>query len=156
MLCFFMLCYATGWIAPLAAPRLWTVLLGVRIGTFAMTLTLLGLRARTPVTAAALSTVVQGWGYLIAGVGPQLAGVLRGLTGGYDGMFVLMLAGVAGLWALGWLVTRPRYVDDEIAGWLPAAPPARSGAPEGAHTEVVDGDSPISSRADRDGASPPG
>jgi CP family cyanate transporter-like MFS transporter len=40
---------------------------------------------RTPETTAALSTVVQGWGYLLAGVGPLLVGVLRGATGGYTG-----------------------------------------------------------------------
>jgi CP family cyanate transporter-like MFS transporter len=92
-----------------------------------MVLTLFGLRARTPETTAALSTVAQGWGYLVAGAGPLLVGVLRGATGGYDGMFVLVLAGVAGLWALGWLVTRPRFVDDEVdrsvPGWSTAGRP---------------------------------
>ena len=29
-------------------------------------------------------------------------------------MFVLVLAGVAGLTVTGWLVTRQRYVDDEV------------------------------------------
>ncbi|MGY2085532.1 MFS transporter [Blastococcus sp. SYSU DS0539] len=157
LLCFFMTCYAVGWIglwtAPLAAPWLWMVLLGIGLGTFAMVLTLLGMRARTPVTTAALSTVVQGWGYLIAGVGPLIVGVLRGATGGYDGMFVLMLAGVAGLWALGWLVTRDRYVDDEIGRWLPApgAPARTTGA-----IEVAGVEPPVSSPARRDDASPRG
>jgi CP family cyanate transporter-like MFS transporter len=81
-----------------------------------MVLTLMGLRARTPETTAALSTVAQGWGYLLAGGGPLLVGILRGATGGYTGMFALVLAGVAGLTVTGWLVTRERYVDDEIPG----------------------------------------
>ena len=51
-------------------------LLGVAMGTFAMVLTLIGLRSRTPETTAALSTATQGWGYLIAGAGPLLVGVL--------------------------------------------------------------------------------
>jgi CP family cyanate transporter-like MFS transporter len=131
LLSFFMCCYVAGWIglwaAPLAAPWLWMVLLGLGLGTFSMVLTLFGLRARTPETTAALSTVAQGWGYLVAGAGPLLVGVLRGATGGYDGMFVLVLAGVAGLWALGWLVTRPRFVDDEVdrsvPGWSTAGRP---------------------------------
>jgi CP family cyanate transporter-like MFS transporter len=121
LLLFFMFCYAAGWIglwvAPLSAPWLWMTLLAVGLGTFAMVLTLMGLRARTPETTAALSTVVQGWGYVLSGAGPLLVGVLRGATGGYTGMFVLMLAGVAGLTATGWLVTRQRYVDDEVPGW---------------------------------------
>ena len=121
LLLFFMACYSAGWIglwvAPLSAPWLWMTLLAVGLGTFAMALTLMGLRARTPETTAALSTVVQGWGYVLAGAGPLLVGVLRGATGGYTGMFVLALAGVAGLTVTGWLVTRQRYVDDEVPGW---------------------------------------
>jgi CP family cyanate transporter-like MFS transporter len=121
LLLFFMACYVVGWIglwvAPLSAPWLWMILLAMGLGTFAMVLTLMGLRARTPETTAALSTVVQGWGYVLSGAGPLLVGVLRGATGGYTGMFVLVLAGVAGLTATGWLVTRQRYVDDEVPGW---------------------------------------
>jgi cyanate transporter len=126
----FMASYAAGWLglwtAPLAAPLLWVVLLGLGLGTFPMVLTLIPLRARTAETTGALSTVIQGWGYLLAGLGPLLVGVLRGATGGYTGMFVLVLAGVAALVVLGWVVTRPRYVDDEVhrsvPGWSGTAP----------------------------------
>ncbi|MDP9458843.1 MAG: hypothetical protein M3Q22_00880 [Actinomycetota bacterium] len=124
LLLFFMARYVAGWIghwvAPLSAPWLWMILLAIGLGTFAMALTLMGLRARTPETTAAMSTVVQGWGYVLAGAGPLLVGVLRGATGGYTGMFVLVLAGVVGLAATGWLVTRPRFVDDEVPGWSSA------------------------------------
>jgi CP family cyanate transporter-like MFS transporter len=136
LLSFFMCCYIAGWtglwVAPLAAPWLWMVLLGLGLGTFAMVLTLIPLRARSAETTAALSTVSQGWGYLIAGVGPLLVGVLRGATGGYDGMFVLALAGVVALWALGRLVTRQRYVDDEVDRSVPGWSSA------GRRTEVVE------------------
>ncbi|WP_346620428.1 MFS transporter [Blastococcus montanus] len=159
LLCVLMVCYAVGWLglwtAPLAAPWLWMILLGLGLGTFSMVLSLLGLRARTPVTTAALSTVTQGWGYLIAGVGPLLVGVLRGVTGGYDGMFVLMLAGVAGLWALGWLVTRDRHVDDELPPWLPGPRQGDADADAG-DIEVAGVEPPVSPRAERDGASPRG
>ncbi|SDE40337.1 MFS transporter, CP family, cyanate transporter [Blastococcus fimeti] len=160
LLSFFMCCYVAGWIglwtAPLAAPWLWMVLLGLGLGTFSMVLTLFGLRARTPETTAALSTVAQGWGYLIAGAGPLLVGVLRGATGGYDGMFVLVLAGVAGLWALGWLVTRPRFVDDEVnrsvPGWSSAgAAPASTEVLESAGAEA-----PVSARITPGDGSPRG
>ena len=93
------------------------ILLAIGLGTFSMALTLLALRARTPATTAAMSTVVQSWGYVLAGAGPLLVGVLRGATGSYTGMFVLVLAGVVGLAAAGWLITRPRFVDDEVPGW---------------------------------------
>ncbi|WP_240619432.1 MFS transporter [Blastococcus sp. TF02-8] len=156
LLCFFMSCYVIGWVglwtAPLAAPWLWMTMLGLGLGTFAMVLALLGLRARTPVTTAALSTVTQGWGYLIAGAGPLLVGVLRGATGGYDGMFVMLLAGVAALWVLGRVVTRDRFVDDEIAGLLPVG----ATGPREDQIEVAGAEAPVSSPVSRDGGSPRG
>ena len=83
----FMACYAVGWVglwvAPRTAPWLWMAVLSVAMASFPMILTLLGLRARTPETTAALSTYVQGWGYVISAVGPLLVGVLLGATGSY-------------------------------------------------------------------------
>jgi CP family cyanate transporter-like MFS transporter len=120
LLALFVIAYVAGWLglwrAPLTVPWLWMVLLAVGMGSFPMVLALLGMRARTPETTASLSTVAQGWGYLLAASGPLLVGVLHGITGGYDAMFVLVLAGVAGLGVSGWLVTRDRYVDDELPG----------------------------------------
>jgi CP family cyanate transporter-like MFS transporter len=92
-----------------------------------MVLTLLGVRARTAETTAALSTFSQGWGYLLSVPGPLLVGVLRGATGGYTGMFVVVLVGVAGLGVTGWLATRDRTVDDELPG-AAAAPVTPAGA----------------------------
>jgi MFS transporter, CP family, cyanate transporter len=126
LLVFFLACYAIGWlglwVSPLTVPWLWMGLLGVAMGTFAMVLTLIGLRTRTAETTAALSTATQGWGYLIAGAGPLLVGVLRGITGSYTGMFVLVMAGVVLMTITGWLVTRQRFVDDEVPGSTPAGP----------------------------------
>ncbi|RFU23152.1 MFS transporter [Geodermatophilus marinus] len=120
----FMACYVAGWsglmLAPRTVPWLWMGLLALGMGTFAMVLTLIGLRARTPETTAALSTVVQGWGYVLSGAGPLLVGVLRGSSGGYTGMFVIALAGVAVLSVTGWVVTRERFVEDELPGAAPA------------------------------------
>ena len=103
-------------------------------GYTAMVLSLIGLRARTPETVNALSTVVQGWGYSIAAVGPLLVGLLRGLTGGYTGMFVLVYAGVAGLFVTGWLVCADRQVDDEVPG-LRVGPPTGEPGVEAAGVE---------------------
>jgi MFS transporter, CP family, cyanate transporter len=133
----FGICYVAGWVgllvAPVTVPWLWMTLLALGLGTFAMVLTLIGMRARTPETTSALATVTQGWGYLLSGAGPLLVGVLRGTTGGYTGMFVVVLAGVAGLMVTGWFVTRPRFVDDEVPGW--SGPEDRTGVIEVAGTE---------------------
>jgi CP family cyanate transporter-like MFS transporter len=120
----FMACYAIGWsglwLTPRTAPWLWMGILAVAMASFPMVLTLIGLRARTPETTAALSTFVQSWGYVVAGGGPLLVGVLRGATGSYTPMFVLVLAGVAVLVWTGWLITRQRYTDDEVNRFVPA------------------------------------
>jgi CP family cyanate transporter-like MFS transporter len=128
MLVGFVCCYLAGWtgllLAPLAVTWLWVSLLGVGMGTFSMVLTLIGLRGRTPESVAALSTASQGWGYALAGAGPLLVGLLRGVTGGYGGMFVIAYASTAGLLVTGWMVCRERYVDDEVPGLFGDRSPA--------------------------------
>jgi CP family cyanate transporter-like MFS transporter len=135
-------CYLAGWTGlatvPLTATWLWATLLGLGLGTFAMVLTLMGLRARTPESTAALSTVVQGGGYLLAAVGPLLVGVLRGATGGYTGMFVLVYVGVVLLLITGWTVCRERYVDDEL--------PTPGGADSEPDIEVAGTEPPVTVR----------
>jgi CP family cyanate transporter-like MFS transporter len=143
----FIVCYVGGWVglwvAPTTVPWLWMVLLAVGLGSFPMVLALIGMRARTPETTAGLSTVTQGWGYSLAAAGPLLVGVLHGATGGYDAMFVLVLAGVAGLAVSGWLITRDRFVDDELH--LPA--PVR-GEDEDL-VEVAGADAPVTVHVSR-------
>jgi CP family cyanate transporter-like MFS transporter len=131
MLVAFMACYLAGWtgllLAPLTLTWLWVCLLGLGMGSFAMGLALFGLRGRTPESVSALSTVAQGWGYAMAAVGPLLVGLLRGVTGGYTGMFVLVYVGVGVLFASGWAICRERYVDDEVPGLLTGPPDATGG-----------------------------
>jgi CP family cyanate transporter-like MFS transporter len=119
----FLSCYAVGWVglwvAPRTVPWLWMIVLSVAMASFPMILTLIGLRARTPETTAALSTYVQSWGYVISAVGPLLVGVLLGATGSYAGMFVIVLVGVAVLAVTGWFMTRERYADDEVNRFVP-------------------------------------
>ncbi|MGY5883973.1 CynX/NimT family MFS transporter [Modestobacter lacusdianchii] len=141
MLLAFIACYLAGWtgllVAPLTLTWLWVCLLGLGMGTFAMILALFGLRGRTPESVGALSTVAQGWGYALAGVGPLLVGLLRGLTGGYTGMFVLVYAGVGLLLVTGWAICRERYVDDEVPGAVvPADRPIPDRAVPGRDDEV--------------------
>jgi CP family cyanate transporter-like MFS transporter len=148
MLVGFMACYLAGWtgllLAPLTLSWLWVTLLGMGMGTFAMALTLFGLRGRTPESVAALSTVAQGVGYAFAGIGPLLVGLLRGLTGGYTGMFVLVYAGVALLFVTGWVVCRERYVDDEVPGLS-----GRPGPRPAAEVEVAGTEPPVTVRPPR-------
>ena len=150
----FLTCYAVGWVglwvAPRTAPWLWMIVLSVAMACFPMILTLIGLRARTPETTAALSTFVQSWGYLISAVGPVLVGVLLGATGSYVPMFVLVLAGVVLLGITGWYMTRERYADDEVNRFVP-------GWSSTAHCEdvleVAGAEAPVSAHVRTDTAS---
>jgi CP family cyanate transporter-like MFS transporter len=153
----FMACYAVGWtglwVAPRTVPWLWMIALSAAMASFPMLLTLIGLRARTPETTAALSTYVQGWGYLISAVGPLLVGVLLGATGSYVGMFVLVIAGVLVLAVTGWFMTRERYADDEVNRFVP-------GWSSTGHCddvlEVAGAEAPVSAHVTTDDGSPRG
>jgi len=57
------------------------ILIGITLsGGFALALTLLGLRAKTPDQASELSGMAQSMGYLLAAIGPLAIGVLFDLT----------------------------------------------------------------------------
>jgi CP family cyanate transporter-like MFS transporter len=144
--------WAGMWASPLSAPLLWMLLLAIGLGAFPFTLALIGLRARSPETTAALSTVTQSAGYLLAGLGPLLVGILRGLTGGYTGMFVVVAVGVAVLAWTGRLVTRQRYVDDEVDRSAPAPPGADGPADV---VECAGAEAPVAVRVREPGAGSP-
>lgn len=98
--------------APLAAPALWVMLIGLGTGTFPLSLTLINLRTRSPAGSAALSGFMQGVGYALSCTGPLLFGVLHDATGAWHWPFA-MLYGVVGLLLLGgWLACQPRVLED--------------------------------------------
>ena len=70
-------------VAPSGGAWVWMVLAGIGSGTFPLLLGLVGQRARTADTTAALSAFMQSLGYIIAGTGPLLFGVLHSATGGW-------------------------------------------------------------------------
>ena len=69
----------------------WMTLLGCASGpSLILALSFMGLRARTQESAAALSLMAQGIGYLIAALGPVVFGLVHDYTGGWK----IGLAGV--------------------------------------------------------------
>lgn len=97
-------------IAPAAAPLLWTVLLGLGMSVFSLALAVIALRARTAEDTARLSGMVQGLGYLLAGVGPFAFGLLHELSGGWMVPWVMLMVVYVIQIILGALAGRPRYV----------------------------------------------
>ena len=101
------------WLAPASLAWIFALLVGVGMGSFPLALTMLALRTRTPEATAALSAFGQSTGYLIAGAGPLLIGVLYESTGDWTLPFLLLLAVIAVQLVAGWYAGRSRYLEDE-------------------------------------------
>jgi MFS transporter, CP family, cyanate transporter len=112
-------CYLVAYLglalAPVGGAWLWMVLTGIGTGMFPMALMMIGLRARSAETTAALSAFVQAIGYVVAGTGPLLFGVLYGATGSWTLPLGLLFVALALASCAGWLACRPTFVDDELA-----------------------------------------
>lgn len=90
-------CAALGWVgillAPMSAPYLWTVLLGLgQNALFPLALTLIVLRGGTVTSTAGLSTLVQTVGYLLAAFVPLGIGALHDGTGSWTVPVIVLLA----------------------------------------------------------------
>lgn len=97
-------------IAPAAAPVVWTALLGLGMSVFSLALAVIALRSRTAADTARLSGMVQGLGYLLAGLGPFLFGLLHEVSGGWTAPWILLLVVYLVQIVLGALAGRDRYV----------------------------------------------
>ncbi|QZA06487.1 MFS transporter [Mycolicibacter heraklionensis] len=97
-------------IAPAAAPLLWSVLVGLGMSVFSLALTVIALRARDAQDTASLSGMAQGFGYLLAGAGPFLFGLLHHVSGGWTVPWLMMLAVYLVQTVAGALAGRNRYV----------------------------------------------
>lgn len=100
-------------VAPMASPYLWVVILGLGQGaSFPLGLTLMVLRTRTPAVTQQLSSMSQGFGYLIAAVGPLLTGLLHSLTGHWTVPLAVLIALLAPQAIAGLAVARPGFAGD--------------------------------------------
>ncbi len=116
-------CYLVAYVgfalAPVGGAWAWMTLSGIGSGMFPLALTMIGLRTRTAETTAALSAFVQTIGYIVAGSGPLLFGVLYGATNSWNLPLGLLFIALAVAFASGWLASRPSFVDDELAEFAP-------------------------------------
>ena len=101
--------------APTAAPVLWVLCAGLGPLIFPVCLTLINLRTRTPQGSVALSGFVQAVGYAFGALGPLLVGVLHDATGGWLAPLLLLLATALSCIVLGLRVSRPVFLEDELA-----------------------------------------
>jgi CP family cyanate transporter-like MFS transporter len=98
-------------VAPTLAPVLWAVLLGLGQGG-ALTVALMMIVVRSPDTASAarLSGMAQGVGYVLAAAGPPLVGALHDGLGGWT-LALIMVTGLCGVeLVVGLLAGRDRVI----------------------------------------------
>jgi CP family cyanate transporter-like MFS transporter len=112
-------CYVVGFAGLIAMPHdgaaAWATLIGLGTGMFPLALVLIALRTETADGTAALSSFTQSVGYLIAGVGPFMVGLLYDATGSWTPPLAILTVLVAPQ-ALVWLaLSRPRTVERELA-----------------------------------------
>ena len=109
------LAYAGFGFDPRGGAWVWMVLAGIGSGSFPLALALLGLRSRSADVTTSLSAMAQAFGYLIAGVGPLLFGVLHGATHGWAASLTLLWIALGLTLIFGWISCAPTFVDDELA-----------------------------------------
>jgi MFS transporter, CP family, cyanate transporter len=98
-------------LAPSSTALVWVVIMGLGQGAaLSLALLMIVLRAGDDHTAARLSSMAQGFGYLLAATGPLLTGLLHAATGGWSVPLLCLLALCAvELWA-GLAAARARVV----------------------------------------------
>jgi CP family cyanate transporter-like MFS transporter len=102
-------------VAPASVPWLWAVLMGFSGFAFPTVIALIPARTRDPAVTAQLSGFVQPIGYLCAGLGPILIGIIHEATGDWTLVLILLAAtAIPFTWA-GMRVAQPVFVDDELA-----------------------------------------
>jgi MFS transporter, CP family, cyanate transporter len=103
--------------APLDGAWAWVLLLGLSQGA-SLSLAIFFTVARSPdaVTAASLSALAQGGGYLLATTGPLAVGLLHEATHGWNVPIALLLVLCAAELTAGWLAARDRLLPTGRAG----------------------------------------
>jgi CP family cyanate transporter-like MFS transporter len=80
-------------VAPMSAPYLWAVLLGLgQNSTFPLALMLIVLRGGSVATTEGLSTMAQSVGYMLAAIFPLAVGAMHGAAGSWTPPLILLLA----------------------------------------------------------------
>jgi MFS transporter, CP family, cyanate transporter len=98
-------------LAPMSAPYLWTVLLGLgQNAAFPLALMLIVMRGGSVATTEGLSTLAQSVGYALAALAPLAVGALHGLANSWTPALILLLALLVPQLAIGLVAGRDRQL----------------------------------------------
>ena len=87
------------------------ILIGMgQASTFPLSLSLIGSRASTKTQTTLLSALSQGWGYLVAGVGTLLVGILADASGSFVLPFIMLAVLSFIQVVIGYLSGRPGHI----------------------------------------------
>lgn len=87
------------------------ILIGMgQASTFPLSLSLIGSRASTQTQTTLLSALSQGWGYLVAGVGTLLVGILADASGSFVLPFIMLAVLSFIQVVIGYLSGRPGHI----------------------------------------------
>jgi MFS transporter, CP family, cyanate transporter len=106
-------------LAPMSAPYLWTVLLGLgQNAAFPLALMLIVLRGGSIATTEGLSTMAQSVGYALAAFAPLAVGAIHGMARSWTPALILLLALVAPQLLIGLAAGRDRQLSAPTPGRL--------------------------------------
>jgi CP family cyanate transporter-like MFS transporter len=104
-------------VAPMAAPYLWVVLLGLgQNATFPLALMMIVTRGGSVATTEGLSTLSQSVGYVLAALAPLAVGALHGATHSWTPTLILLLALIVPQMVVGLGAGRDRQLAPARAG----------------------------------------
>ncbi len=108
--------FVAGYVGLLFFPEtvtvLWVALIGLGPLLFPLALVMINLRTRTHDGAIALSSFVQGVGYLLGALGPLVVGIVHEITGGWTVPLVILLALALSVAAAGPILARGGKLED--------------------------------------------
>ena len=105
-------------LAPMSAPYLWAVLLGLgQNAAFPLALMLIVTRGGSVATTEGLSTMAQSVGYVLSSLAPLAVGALHGISHSWTPALILLVALVAPQLVIGLAAARDRQLAP------PSAPP---------------------------------
>jgi CP family cyanate transporter-like MFS transporter len=111
-------------LAPMSAPYLWAVLLGLgQNAAFPLALMLIVMRGGSVATTEGLSTMAQSVGYALSSLAPLAVGALHGIAHSWTPALILLVALVVPQLVIGLAAGRDRQLSP------PAAPPPPPGRP---------------------------